>query len=125
MRRLFRRLARRRLCQRLCQAKGSFKTPRRSPHVLAFSLKSNMSLSGANADHRIPCTPADQKNTSLSVRYLSGSMLLQVYADLKESTQKKHAMRCSSSGSDGVVVTGMDDETAQASRFGDQYALKK
>src|SRR5210317_979268 len=27
-----------------------------------FHFESNMSLTGANADHRVPCTPADQKN---------------------------------------------------------------
>ena len=44
-----------------------------------MQFESNMSLTGANADHRIPCTPADQKKILAYITIsLRGSMLLQV-----------------------------------------------
>lgn len=79
-----------------------------------MQFESNMSLTGANADHRIPCTPADQKRI-LAYLYdiLSGSNAATSLPEALKKATEKAAMRLQSSGTDGVVVTGMDDETAQ------------
>ena len=78
-----------------------------------FQFESNMSLSGANADHRVPCTPADQKNILAYIhdRLIGGSegslsVELKPVADKAISALKD-------SGSKGVLVSGIEDTTAQ------------
>ena len=83
-----------------------------SRHV---QFESNMSLSGANADKRVPLTPAHQKVA-----------LAHLYAKLSGSTASgelpDHAVRALDSVVEGirknrsraVVVTGLDDADAQA-----------
>jgi molybdopterin-containing oxidoreductase family iron-sulfur binding subunit len=79
-----------------------------------FQFESNMSLTGANADHRIPCTPADQKNILAYIHdRLIGGSAGQLSADLKVFADKAISA-LKSSGSQGVLVTGLDDDAAQA-----------
>ena len=79
-----------------------------------FHFESNMSLTGANADHRIPCTPADQKNILAYIHdRLIGGSSGQLSADLK-AVADKAISALKSSGSRGVLVTGLDDDAAQA-----------
>ena len=70
-----------------------------------FHFESNMSLTGANADHRIPCTPADQKNILAYIhdRLIVGSSG-QLSADLK-AVAYKAISALKSSGSRVVLVT--------------------
>ena len=80
-----------------------------------MQVESNMSLTGANADHRVPSTPAEQKNI-LAYLYdiVSGSSSsTNLRAELKKATEKA-AKRLLNAGADGVVVSGIDDETAQS-----------
>ena len=66
--------------------------------------ESNMSLSGANADHRVPCTPAEQKNIlayiydSLIGTSSSGTLS----ATLKEAADKA-VSELKAAGPDGVI----------------------
>jgi len=97
---------------------GASKTPHGS-HGKAemsqhFQFESNMSLTGANADYRTPCTPADQKNILAYIhdRIVSGSggsisEALKPAADKAVTALKK-------AGFHGVLVSGVDDQNAQA-----------
>ncbi len=83
-----------------------------SKHV---QFESNMSLTGANADQRVPLTPAQQKQV-LAVLYakLKGTSL---QTELPENIIKivnQTAKALLKSGSNAVVVTGLDDVNAQA-----------
>ena len=97
---------------------GISKTPHRihgkaemSQH---FQFESNLSLTGANADYRTPCTPAEQKNILAYIhdRLIGGSggtlsEALKPAADKAIAALKK-------AGSHGVLVSGVDDQNAQA-----------
>ncbi len=83
-----------------------------SRHV---QFESNMSLTGANADQRIPLKPAHQKQV-LAALYakLKGTS---VQTNLPESvlnTVNQTAKSLQKSGNNAVVVTGLDDVDAQA-----------
>jgi len=83
-----------------------------SRHV---QFESNMSLSGANADQRVPLKPAHQKQV-LAALYakLKGTS---VQTDLPEGVLaivNQTAKSLQKSGSNAVVVTGLDDADAQA-----------
>jgi len=89
-----------------------------------FHFESNMSLTGANADHRVPCTPADQKNIiayiyDRIVRGSSGKLTpeLQAVAD-------KAVAALQNSGAQGVLVSGLDDDIAQAAVLAVNAQLK-
>jgi len=79
-----------------------------------FQFESNMSLTGANADHRIPCTPADQKNI-LAYIYdrLIGGTPGKLSEELKSSAEKALSA-LQKSGTQGVLVSGIEDDNAQA-----------
>ena len=54
-----------------------------------FQFESNMSLTGANADYRIPCTPADQKNILAYIHdRLIGNITGQLSENLKSNADK-------------------------------------
>ena len=79
-----------------------------------FQFESNMSLSGANADHRVPATPNELKNilASIAAQILGKTDT----STLKESHQKQVANAVKSlraAGKKGVLVTGIDDVAAQ------------
>ena len=77
--------------------------------------ESNMSLSGANADHRTPCTPADQKKV-LAYIYdgLTGSLSSSNLSDNIKTAADKALKRLKAAGSEGVLISGIEDDTAQA-----------
>ncbi len=79
-----------------------------------FQFESNMSLTGANADYRTPCTPADQKNILAYIHdRLKGYVPGQLSEDLIPYAEKAIAA-LKKSGSKGVLVSGIEDEIAQA-----------
>ena len=79
-----------------------------------FQFESNMSLTGANADYRIPCTPADQKNILAYIHdRLIGNITGQLSENLKSNADKAIAA-LKKSGPKGVLVSGIEDEIAQA-----------
>jgi molybdopterin-containing oxidoreductase family iron-sulfur binding subunit len=72
-----------------------------------------MSLTGANADYRIPCTPADQKNILAYIHdRLIRNIAGQLSDDLKPNADKAIGA-LKKSGSKGVLVSGIEDEIAQ------------
>jgi len=79
-----------------------------------FQFESNMSLTGANADYRIPCNPADQKNI-LAFIYdsLIGGNVRELSEELNPLAQKA-LTALTKSGTKGVLVSGIEDEVAQA-----------
>ncbi|WP_299222826.1 TAT-variant-translocated molybdopterin oxidoreductase [uncultured Psychroserpens sp.] len=93
-------------------AKGRVpKDGKMSRHI---QFESNMSLSGANADKRIPLTPSQQKQ-ALAKLY---SMVVgtSVSTDLPEHINKavqSAANELIKAGSNGVLVTGLQDVNAQ------------
>ncbi|MFD2822232.1 TAT-variant-translocated molybdopterin oxidoreductase [Lacinutrix iliipiscaria] len=83
-----------------------------------IQFESNMSLTGANADKRVSLTPSQQK-TALAKLYsyvVGGS----VSGDLPESIDqavRQAASQLKKAGSNGVVVTGLQDVNAQTVVF--------
>jgi molybdopterin-containing oxidoreductase family iron-sulfur binding subunit len=82
-----------------------------SRHV---QFESNMSLTGANADKRIPLTPSQQKVVLAKLHsYIVGGS---VAGDLPENIEvavKKAASQLKKAGSSAVVVSGIQDVNAQ------------
>ena len=89
-----------------------------------FHFESNMSLTGANADYRVPCTPAEQKNI-LAFIYdsLIGVDPRQLSEDIRPIAEKSVAA-LKKAGSKGVLVSGIEDEVAQAVVFAINTHLK-
>jgi len=83
-----------------------------SRHV---QFESNMSLTGANADKRIPLTPSRQK-VALAKLYgkLNGASVGGDLPDAVNSAIDAVAKQIKKAGRNAVVVTGLDDENAQA-----------
>ena len=82
-----------------------------------FQFESNMSLTGANADYRLPCTPSDQKNI---LAYIYDNLILGLPGQLSEKLKPladKALDELKNFGSEGVIVTGIEDENAQAAVF--------
>src|SRR5690606_22289206 len=84
-----------------------------SKHI---QIESNMTLSGANADKRIPLTVTEQKYALLSIyNAITGAgvnapaIANKAYADAVANA----AAQVKAAGSKGVVVTGLDDINAQ------------
>ncbi|WP_396602305.1 TAT-variant-translocated molybdopterin oxidoreductase [Algibacter sp. R77976] len=79
-----------------------------------IQFESNMSLSGANADKRVPLTPSQQK-IALAKLYsyvVGGSVSGTLPANIEDAI-KKAASQLKKSGSKGLVVTGIQDVNAQ------------
>ena len=80
-----------------------------------IQFESNMTLTGGNADKRVPLTPSEQK-TALSKLY---SLVTGVSVSTKELPKaigeavQKAASQLKRAGSKGVVVTGIQDVNAQ------------
>ncbi|MCE2614056.1 TAT-variant-translocated molybdopterin oxidoreductase [Flavobacteriaceae bacterium D16] len=79
-----------------------------------IQFESNMSLTGANADKRVPLTPTEQKKALASLfGQLNGSS---VSTDLKESIKEavdQASEQIRKAGAKAVVVTGLNDLDAQ------------
>ncbi|UAB74178.1 TAT-variant-translocated molybdopterin oxidoreductase [Mesoflavibacter sp. SCSIO 43206] len=80
-----------------------------------IQFESNMSLSGANADKRVPVTPTNQKLVLAQLHSLivGGSVNANALpANVKEAVQKV-ASELKRAGSNGVLVSGIQDVNAQ------------
>lgn len=80
-----------------------------------IQFESNMSLSGANADKRVPVTPTNQKLVLAQLHSLivGGSVNANALpANVKEAVQKA-ASELKRAGSNGVLVSGIQDVNAQ------------
>ncbi|WP_298341503.1 TAT-variant-translocated molybdopterin oxidoreductase [uncultured Algibacter sp.] len=82
-----------------------------SRHV---QFESNMSLTGANADKRVPLTPSQQKIAlaKLHSQIVGGSVSGDLPTHIEDAV-KKAASQLKKAGSNGVVVTGINDVNAQ------------
>ncbi|WP_445733718.1 TAT-variant-translocated molybdopterin oxidoreductase [Mariniflexile sp.] len=79
-----------------------------------IQFESNMSLTGANADKRVPLTPSEQK-IALAKLYsyvVGGSVSGSLPASVEDAV-KNTAAHLKKAGSKGVVVTGINDVNAQ------------
>ena len=88
------------------------KNGKMSRHI---QIEANMSLSGANADKRIPATPNQQKKALAKLySYITGQgVSTELPSKLDEAVQKA-ASELKKAGSNGVLVTGLNDVNAQA-----------
>ena len=93
-------------------AKGRIpKDGKMSRHI---QFESNMTLSGANADKRVPLTPSQQK-IALAKLYgkVTGQSVSGTLPSHLEEAVDKAASEISKAGSNAVVVTGIKDVNAQ------------
>ncbi|MBT8282559.1 MAG: TAT-variant-translocated molybdopterin oxidoreductase [Muriicola sp.] len=87
------------------------KSGKMSRHI---QFESNMSLSGANADQRVPLKPSEQKKALAALYGMLNNS--RVSTDLSEGTLamvNNIATEIRSKGSKAVVVSGLDDVNAQ------------
>ncbi|MFH6768504.1 TAT-variant-translocated molybdopterin oxidoreductase [Gaetbulibacter aquiaggeris] len=79
-----------------------------------MQFESNMSLTGANADKRVPLTPSQQKIALAKLySYVVGGSVSGSLPENIEDAVKKAASQLKKSGSNGLVVTGIQDVNAQ------------
>ncbi|WP_346880670.1 TAT-variant-translocated molybdopterin oxidoreductase [uncultured Algibacter sp.] len=79
-----------------------------------IQFESNMSLTGANADKRVPLTPTQQKLALAKLySYVVGSAISVTLPAHIEDAVKKAATQLKKAGSSGLVVTGIQDVNAQ------------
>jgi molybdopterin-containing oxidoreductase family iron-sulfur binding subunit len=76
-------------------------------------IEANMSLTGANADKRIPMKPSNQVFALLSLYNAVTGSSLPTKATEADAEIAELAKKLKSAGSQGVVVTGIDDKNAQ------------
>ena len=79
-----------------------------------MQFESNLTLSGANADKRIPCTPSELKNilAYIYAELINKSIDSKLKPELKKISSKA-IQRIKSSGSKAVVLSGIQDTSAQ------------
>ncbi|WP_420571774.1 TAT-variant-translocated molybdopterin oxidoreductase [Kordia sp.] len=84
-----------------------------SRHV---QFESNMTLSGANADKRVPLSPSDQKVALAKIyaEITGNSVSGRKLSDKVEDAIKKAARQAKLAGSKAVVVSGINDVDAQS-----------
>jgi MoCo/4Fe-4S cofactor protein with predicted Tat translocation signal len=79
-----------------------------------IQFESNMSLTGANADKRVPLTPSEQKLALAKLySYVVGGSVSGSLPEHIESAVKNAASQLKKAGSKGLVVTGIQDVNAQ------------
>jgi molybdopterin-containing oxidoreductase family iron-sulfur binding subunit len=79
-----------------------------------IQFESNMSLSGANADKRVPLTPSQQKLALAKLySYIVGTSVSANLPEKIDTAVKNAAAEIKKAGSNAVVVTGIDDVNAQ------------
>ena len=79
-----------------------------------IQFESNMSLSGANADKRVPLTPSQQKLALAKLySYVTGVALPGSLPEALDKAVKDAAKELSQAGSNAVVVSGIQDVNAQ------------
>ena len=79
-----------------------------------IQFESNMSLTGANADKRVPLTPSQQKIALAKLySYVVGGSVSGDLPQTIDEAVRKAASELKRAGSKGVVVTGINDVNAQ------------
>ncbi|KIQ18106.1 quinol:cytochrome C oxidoreductase [Flavobacterium sp. MEB061] len=79
-----------------------------------FQFESNMTLSGAAADKRVPMTTADQKQALVQIYNIVAGASVPVTLEAKYKTEVvKAAQQLRAAGSKGVLVSGIEDKNAQ------------
>jgi len=79
-----------------------------------FQFESNMTLSGAAADKRVPMTTADQKQALVQIYNIVAGAAVPVSLEAKFKTEVvKAAQQLKAAGSKGVLVSGIEDKNAQ------------
>tara|TARA_R110002073_G_scaffold56835_5_gene144359 strand:- start:1000 stop:4098 length:3099 start_codon:yes stop_codon:yes gene_type:complete len=103
-------------------AKG--RIPSHGKMSLHVQFESNMSLTGANADKRVPLKPSEQK-VALAKLYgkITGNAVSGNLPAHIEEAVNVAASELSKAGSNGVVVTGIQDVNAQTVVFAINEAL--
>lgn len=97
------------------------KNGKMSRHI---QFESNMTLSGANADKRVPMTPTQQKQAlALIYGVVTGSGMSTSLDDKLKAHVVKAAEELKSKGSRGVIVSGIDEKNAQLLVLGINQAL--
>ncbi|CAH8282975.1 molybdopterin-containing oxidoreductase family iron-sulfur binding subunit [Mariniflexile fucanivorans] len=90
------------------------KIPQNGKMSRHIQFESNMSLTGANADKRVPLTPSEQKLALAKLySYVVGGSVSGSLPSHIEDAVKKAAAQLKKAGSDAVVVTGIQDVNAQ------------
>jgi len=88
-------------------------------------IESNMSLTGSNADKRIPMTPAQQKIALSKIySYISGTAVDEELPQKLDTQIKKISKELLKAGEKGVIVTGLDDVNAHLITFAINDFLK-
>ena len=103
-------------------AKG--RVPKNGVMSKHIQLESNMSLSGANADKRIPLTVTDQKQALVKIYNLITGASVATQKISQENDVVKAAQQLKAAGSKGVLVSGLDDLNAQLLVFAINNALQ-
>ncbi|WP_456315721.1 TAT-variant-translocated molybdopterin oxidoreductase [Pseudomonas shirazensis] len=79
-----------------------------------FQFESNMTLSGAAADKRVPMTTADQKQALVQIyNIVAGASVPVSLEGAFKSEVVKAAQQLRAAGSKGVLVSGIEDKNAQ------------
>ena len=79
-----------------------------------IQFESNMSLTGANADKRVPLKPSEQKLALAKLySYVVGGSVSGTLPEHIEAAVKSAASQLKKAGSNGLVVTGIQDVNAQ------------
>ncbi|MFG6684977.1 TAT-variant-translocated molybdopterin oxidoreductase [Mariniflexile sp. HNIBRBA6329] len=90
------------------------KIPQNGEMSRHIQFESNMSLTGANADKRVPLTPSEQKIALAKLySYVVGGSVSGSLPSHIEDAVKKAAAQLKKAGGKGVVVTGIQDVNAQ------------
>ncbi len=94
-----------------CYMKG--RNPEKGSMSFHTQIEANLSLTGANADKRIPLKPSDQVFALLNLYNAVTGNTLKSKATPIDAEIKVLATKLKKSGSKGVVVTGIQDKNAQ------------
>ncbi|MFD0989330.1 TAT-variant-translocated molybdopterin oxidoreductase [Mariniflexile jejuense] len=90
------------------------KIPQNGKMSRHIQFESNMSLTGANADKRVPLTPSEQKLALAKLySYVVGGSVSGSLPSHIDDAVKKAAAQLKKAGSEAVVVTGIQDVNAQ------------
>lgn len=103
-------------------AKG--RVPRNGVMSKHIQIEANMSLSGANADKRIPLTVTDQKQALVKIYNIITGASVGTQKISQENDVMKAAQQLKAAGSKGVLVSGLDDVNAQLLVFAINNALQ-
>ncbi|MFC6097285.1 TAT-variant-translocated molybdopterin oxidoreductase [Flavobacterium qiangtangense] len=103
-------------------AKG--RVPKNGVMSKHIQLEANMSMSGANADKRIPLTVTDQKQALVKIYNIITGASVGTQKVAREEEVMKAAQQLKAAGSKGVLISGLDDLNAQLLVFAINNALQ-